>query len=219
MGKRDGGALHAIKRMRGRYDMKRLLLCSIIFISLLSVTGCASRSDFIRPSSDEYRLGVTTYGQVIQKMGDAFSSGSALMNGENVKSITYSYSNNMADPAEPDVIPARSIAFAFHKDVLVGYNYVSNFKSDNTNFDESKIKDVVKGKSTKQEALNILGKPSSFYIFPVSKERSGGSVGYHYAGVISTGLYSRRSFSKYLVISFDEKGIVSDVTYTTRGME
>ena len=66
-------------------------LRTVLFASVLSLlAGCAGK-DFVRPSSEAFRLGQTTYAQVIQKMGEPRKIGDVLKNEKNVKSATYVY--------------------------------------------------------------------------------------------------------------------------------
>jgi hypothetical protein len=184
-------------------------LISVLFV----ITGCAG-TDFVRPGSDTFKLGQTTYEQVVQQMGEPYRVGDATVNGKQVKSIVYSYAKSMGgEPLEEGVIPARSLGYTFHNDMLVGKEFTSSFKSDNSNFDETKIESIIKGKTTRSEVIQLFGKPSSSFIAPMVKETSGEAIGYVY-NTTSGGVFSGFMFtSKILKISFDDSNVVSDIDY------
>ncbi|MCX5718161.1 MAG: hypothetical protein NTW44_07675 [Nitrospirae bacterium] len=188
----------------------------LLFCGILLLAGCAGR-DFVRPSSDAFKLGQTTYSQVVQQMGEPRKVGDVVKNGKNLKSITYVYAATGGEPLEEGVIPARALVYYFHNDVLVGQAFLSSFKSDNSNFDDIKIDKIIKGKTTRSEVFQLLGKPSSSFIFPMVKETSGEAIGYSYQ-TTRGGVYSGfKFFRKGLSISFDDRNIVSDIDYASSG--
>jgi len=79
-----------------------------VMLSLLA--GCAGK-DFVRPSSDTFKLGQATYTQVVQQMGEPRNTGNVLMNEKNVKTATYVYASTGGEPVEEDVIPARALSY------------------------------------------------------------------------------------------------------------
>lgn len=183
-------------------------------ITIVVLAGCAGK-DFVRPTSETFRLNETTYAQVVQQMGDPKNSGEVEKNGKYVRSISYTYASTGGEPAEKGVIPARALVYFFHNGVLVGQSFLSSFKSDNTNFDETKIGSIIKGKTTKSEVIKLLGMPSASMVAPMVEETRGEAVGYQYS-TVSGGVFSGfKFFNKQLAISFDENDVVSDVEYAT----
>lgn len=188
-------------------------LIAIIF-SLLA--GCAGR-DFVRPGSDIFKLGRTTYSQVIQQMGEPRQTGETLKNEKRVKTVTYIYASTGGDPLEEGVIPARGLSYYFHNDVLVGQEFLSSFKSDNSNFDDSKISAISKGKTTRSQVIQLLGKPTATFVYPMIKQTSWDALGYTY-NTTRGGVFSGfKIFTKSLRISFDGKDVVSEIDYTESG--
>ena len=92
-----------------------------VMLSLLA--GCAGK-DFVRPSSDTFKLGQATDTQVVQQMGESRNTGNVLMNEKNVKTATYVYASTGGEPVEEDVIPARALSYYFYNDVLVGQEFI-----------------------------------------------------------------------------------------------
>ena len=138
-----------------------------------------------------------------------------LKNGKTVKGITYAYASKGGEPLEADVIPARALSYYFYNDTLVGQEFISSFKSDNSNFDDKRVESIKKGQTTRAEVIKLLGEPTATFIPPMVKETSGEAIGYAYQATRG-GLFSGlKSFVKVLRISFDEKGLVSDIDYTS----
>src|SRR5262249_6758241 len=71
--------------------------------------------------------------------------GSTLVNTVTLKTLTYSYASAGGTPLVDGVTPARTIGFLFRGSLLVGYQFVSSFRDDHTDFDESRVKDIRKG--------------------------------------------------------------------------
>jgi len=196
--------------------VRALKVLSISLVSLVLIAGCAGR-DFVLPDSSELRIGQSTYAQVIGKMGEPRAAGEILKNGEKVKAITYGYATTGGEPLESGVIPSRALAYFFHQDRLVGQEFLSSFKSDNTNFDDSKVSGLEKGKTTRAEVVQALGRPTAAYVKPLVKETTGEAIGYAYATTSGGALSGLKFFQKRLVITFDAADRVLDVDYSTSG--
>ena len=188
---------------------------SFLAVLLISgLLGCAGK-DFVRPTPETFKLGQTTYSQVIQKMGEPRRAGDTLKNGKNVKAVTYVYASTGGEPLETGVTPARGQTYYFYNDTLVGQEFISSFKSDNSNFDEKRVEDIKKGQTTRADAIKLLGEPTATFIPPMVKDTSGEAIGYTYQAVRG-GLFSGLKNSiKVLRISFDDKSLVSDIDYTS----
>ncbi|MDR1995748.1 hypothetical protein [Azonexus sp.] len=190
--------------------LKVACLVAILFV----LAGCAGK-DFTRPASDTFKLGQTNYSQVVQKMGEPGRAGDVLQNEKPVKSITYVYASTGGEPLEDGVIPARALTYYFYSDILVGQEFLSSFKSDNSNFDSAKVESIKKGKTSRAEVIQMLGKPTASFIPPMVKTTSGEAVGYSYQTTRGGAFSGFKFFHKVLRISFDDKDIVSDVDYVT----
>jgi hypothetical protein len=113
-------------------------------VLLFVLVGCAGR-DFVRPSSDAFQLGQTSYAQVLEQMGEPRSVGDVLKNEKTVRSITYVYASTRGEPLEDGVIPARALTYYFYNDKLVGQVFISSFKSDHSDFDSTKVESIKNG--------------------------------------------------------------------------
>lgn len=189
----------------------------LLLVSTLSLlAGCAGK-DFIRPSSETLKLGQTTYSQVIKQMGEPRKTGDVLKNGKNVKTVTYVYATTGGEPLEEGVIPARALSYYFHNEILVGQEFLSSFKSDNSNFDDTKIPSITKGKTTRTEVIQLLGRPSATFIVPMVRETYGEAIGYTYQATRGGAFSGFKFYNKVLRITFDDKDNVLEIDYASSG--
>lgn len=108
------------------------------------------------------------------------------------------------------------MVFSAFNDVLVGQEFLSSFPQDATEFDESKIPAIVKGKTTRAEVVAALGKPNGEAIYPVIKKQDEKAVVYSYSHVKGT-VFNMKFYSKSLVVSFGQNDVVSDVEFASTG--
>ena len=184
----------------------------LIAVAAVVVAGCAGR-DFVRPSDDTFKLGQTRYEQVVQQLGEPRRRATLLRNGKNIEAVSYSYATNFDEPLESGVVPARALSYFFADGVLVGQEFVSSFKADNSDFDATKVPAIAKGSTDRAEVIRLFGRPTGGYVFPMVKETSREAIGYTYAAA------HRRPFGvrfsrKSLRVSFDAADKVSDVEFT-----
>lgn len=196
------------------YLMKNaLLLCLISSVMLL--TGCAGTA-FVRVTDDQVALGKTTEAEVRQKLGAPYREGQVTLNGVQLKSLAYAYAAGLGEGAYPGVTPSRSQGFSFLDDKLVGYEFVSSWKEDSTDFDESKIASIKKGESTRADVIALLGAPTGKAIYPVVKEQGDEGMVYLYVHVKGSA-FNMKVYNKSLLVTLDSKGVVKDTTYNSAG--
>jgi len=181
----------------------------------LALSGCAG-TDFVRPDTDFLKNGQTTYAQVIARMGAPRREGSVVKNERTIKTASYAYAATGGKPLHEGVTPARAMGFYFYDDTLVGHEFISSWAEDNSDFDESKVKDIVKGKTTRAELAQLLGKPAGHYIHPLIKPATGDAAVYAFAET-SGSVFNLKFFRKVLVVTFDTAGVVADVDYSSSG--
>jgi len=185
-------------------------------VLLVALVGCAGK-DFVRPGPDAFRLGETSYSQVVRQLGEPRKSGDVLKNEKTVKSITYVYASSASEPSEAGVIPARGLTYYFYEDTLVGQEFLSSFKADSSNFDETRVESIRKGETTRAQVIQTLGPPTASFVPPMAKSSAGETIGYGYTATRG-GLFSGfKVFVKALRVSFDDRGLVSDVDYSSAG--
>lgn len=184
------------------------------------LVGCASAGrDFQRPTSQELVLGKTTYAELSQRLGPARSQSVSRVNDTDLDMVTYSFAESGGRALVSGVTPGRSLQLHFHKGVLVGHEFVSSFANDATDFDDSKVNAIQKGKTTRAQVLALLGQPSGEYAPPMVKPELGSrALGYSYLQVKVPGGFSQpKVHSKKLVVTLDAADVVTDVTYTSTG--
>jgi outer membrane protein assembly factor BamE (lipoprotein component of BamABCDE complex) len=191
---------------------KRLLLA---FATCAILTACAG-TDFKRPDPQSLVVGKSTAADVTRVMGQPRQVGEALKNEQKIKTARYVYATTGGESLYPGVVPARAMVFSTFNDVLVGQEFVSSFKVDATEFDDSKVKDIVKGKTTRAEVEALLGKPSGEVTFPIIKKVGERAYVYGYSHAKGNA-FSMKFYAKTLVISLDTAGVVSDVEYSSSG--
>lgn len=179
------------------------------------LSGCAG-SDFVRPSDGELTVGKSTETDVTKKMGNPIQKGELTKNDKQLNISKYAYASVGGDSAYPGVTPARSITFLFFDNVLVGQEFISSFKQDSTDFEGNKISSIIKGKSTRQDVIALLGKPTGEAMYPVVKGINDKAIVYSYVQAKGTA-FNMKFYSKSLTVSFDNSGVVTDIEYTVNG--
>jgi outer membrane protein assembly factor BamE (lipoprotein component of BamABCDE complex) len=196
--------------------MTSLLRTVLATATIAILSGCAG-TNFKRPDPGALELGRSTSAQIAQVMGGpAPQTGEVLRNEQKLKSARYAYAEGAGTGKYPGVVPARAMGFLTFNDVLVAQEFVSSFPNDATDFDESKVSSIVKGKTTKPEVVSLLGNPNGHGIYPFIKKQ--GETAYVYSYSHAKGnAFNMKFYSKSLVVSFDATGVVSDVEYTSNG--
>lgn len=191
------------------------MLRNLVALALtLLLTSCAGR-DFSRPEPDSLRLGQTTRSQILERYGDPANDSTSTSSGVTITTLTYSYASVPGKAHRhylDNPVAVRAVVFQFAGDLLVGYNYSSSWADDHTDFNESKHSDFVKGSTTRAQVIQLLGNPGGTCIYPIIDERTGTGLIYHYFESSGSGRL-HKTYSKSLLIAFDQRGVLSDVKY------
>ena len=190
------------------------LLFAVIAVALLS--GCAG-TNFKRPDAESLAVGKSTSADVARVMVVApFQQGEQLKNNEKIKTTRYAYAEGAGAGRYPGVVPARAMMFSTFNDLLVGQEFISSFPEDATEFDESKVSVITKGRSTRADVLSLLGKPTGDAVYPLIKNKAERGVIYSYNHAKGT-VFNMTFYSKTLIVSFDANNVVTDVDYSSAG--
>jgi outer membrane protein assembly factor BamE (lipoprotein component of BamABCDE complex) len=195
--------------------MLQTMRSTILTAITASLFGCAS-TNFVRPDLESLHNGKTTYVQVTAMMGKPRHEGVVIKNDKTLTTAAYAYASNLGQPLHPNGIAVRAITFYFYNEMLVGHAFVSSWAEDHTDFDEGKLTNISKGKTTRAEVLQLLGKPSGYFIYPLIKESTGEAAAY----VFSETRYAPikyKFYRKELVVTFDTHGVVTDVEFVSSG--
>ncbi|HRE18456.1 MAG TPA: hypothetical protein PLW86_15530 [Rhodocyclaceae bacterium] len=192
---------------------QRTILAMLALAATLA--GCAG-SDFVRPAEGLLVVGKSTTADVTARMGAPMQTGELTKNDKKLKLYRYAYASTGGESAHPGVTPARSMAFSFHEDKLVSQEFVSSFKQDSSDFDSNKMSAIVKGKSTRDEVIALLGRPAGEAVYPIIKGQTDKALVYSYTHAKGS-VFNMKFYSKILIVSFNNQGIVSDIEFTTAG--
>ena len=179
------------------------------------MTGCAG-TNFKRPEPQSLTIGKSTSTDVASVMGAPLKIGERLKNNEKIKTVRYAYAEGAGAGRYPGVVPARAMVFSLYNDLLVGQEFVSSFPNDATEFDETKVSAITKGKSNRLEVISLLGKPNGEVVYPLIKNKAETGIVYSYSHVKGT-VFNMKFYSKALVISFDKNNVVTDMEYESAG--
>ena len=181
------------------------------FVVVMLLAACAAGVNFVKPTDDKLALGSTTKNQILILMGEPNGKGQKVSNGENLEIINYAYAKVGDEAVFEGVTPARSIGFLFHNNVLVGKEFTSSFKSDNSYFDPQKAKSVKQGMKG-SEVVALLGKPGGEYRYPVISNKSGKALVYTF-----TQTKGFKSQQNVLVVELDANDVVQKSEFNQVG--
>lgn len=190
-----------------------LLGGSMLVIS--TMTGCAS--NFVKPPQEAISLGKSSGADVIKIAGaPTYPEQISKVNGETVKALSYFYNDGAKFWGL--IIPWRSMLYTTYNDVVVGEEFNSTMDGESTEFPVEKVSQIVKGKSTKDEVISILGNPSGKIIFPLVNRKDQTGLVYAYKYARFAGILT--SPTEYIVvIVLDAQNIVDSISYKKNGIE
>jgi len=201
---------------RGMTMTSRLTGYLALALSLVAA-GCAG-SDFAKQSEDALVLGQTTRQDILQRLGTPYREGTATKNGKQLKTLSYAFATTTGAPVRDGVVPTRGQGFYFLDDKLAGYDFASSWRDDQTNFDGAKVPEIKKGVSTRDEVLRLIGRPGGKYAYPLIPDQTRQADVYLYAETRG-GPFNVKFYQKHLVVTYDERGVVTNVDYQEVGQK
>jgi hypothetical protein len=174
----------------------------VTLCATVSVLAACATAEFVRPDADAFQYGQTNYAVVVAKMGPPRQSGTLVRNDKNIGTIIYGET------------AGRAATYYFYDKLLVGSEYTSSKAEDSTDFDDSRVAAIVKGKTTRAEVLKLFGKPGGVYVYPMIKTPGADASVYAYLETRGTA-FNQRIVRKALILTFDAKGVVSDVEFAS----
>ena len=198
---------------------KSILVVILIFLSMY-VCGCASVGrSFKYENIQQLQLGefkIADYQSVFGKPKNV--SNTSNKDGK-FTSVRYLYAY-----ADIGTARARLLDLEFKNDVLNGYNYLSSFDKDKTEFNTESVNQITVGKSKMVDVINILGKPhgkarcpSTLADYKTRCEEITEVWSWATMEKMTT-LGKHESKTITVFISFDSDGIVSDIETTEDGI-
>lgn len=191
--------------------MKRALIASTLVIAL---AACATAGrDFERVNAEQPTPGVATRAEVLQRMGPPHRIDNVVFNSEALESAGYVYvAVGSGTPLEPGVVPARSVSYFFRGDRLVGRTFSSSFQVDHTRFDETRLSQIVKGRTRRDDVVQLLGKPPGTALAPIARPPATEVLIYAY----TANRGANRITSRVARIGIDGNGVVEYVETQNR---
>lgn len=189
----------------------------VLFVLVLSFPGSViADTAFSCPDPELVKLNATTRDEIESAYPYGSQTGTMSKNGETVQIVTYTQTSVRKSLAvAKKITPARAISFYFLDDKLVGYEFVSSFKEDHTDFDDAKVSEIKQGQTTIGGVEELLGKACGQHIHPLVSGDVERALVYAYTQV--KGSFKLKVFTKTLLISVDWNGVVTDVSLQSAG--
>ncbi len=192
-------------------------ISGVMVVLLLSLPApLFADTAFSCPDPGSVKLNASTRDEIEKAHPYGSQSGSLSRNGESVEMITYTQTSVRKSLAvAKKVTPARAVTFYFLDDILVGHEFVSSFKEDHTDFDDTKVSDIKKGETTIEDVEELLGKACGQHVYPLVSSDAERALVYGYSQV--KGTFRLKTYTKILLVTFDSSGVVMDVTLQASG--
>src|SRR6185312_2358104 len=166
--------------------MSVIARCGFLAAFTLLLAACSTGADFTLPPPGAFQLGKTTPEEVISAIGKptqrttSDTPSSATVAAPEVSVFTHAPASGryehftyfggdrmrinadglIAELTRHGLRRPRTFSCTYFDGKLVSYAGSSSFPADRTDFDETKIASLVRGKTTGDEVLKLFGKPS-----------------------------------------------------------
>ncbi len=195
--------------------LRQIGLAVACVIGFGMVTGCAS--NFVRPVNGALTLGKSTSEDIVKLAGKpTFQNDKLVLNGEKVKNMTYYYNDGAKFWGL--IIPQRTLTYTLLNDTMVGEEFNSTMEGEETKFDTTKAVAIQKGKSTGDDVIALLGKPSGRVVYPIVKDKESSGLVYAYSYARFAGILT--SYNNYLLlVTLNAQHIVTGISYKKDDVE
>lgn len=177
------------------------------------LSSCTMGTSVLRPDSNSYVIGSTTYQEITDKYGNPSISREIINNEIEIKHLYYGF-GQLGGGHEKDMGGGRGTNYYFSEGKLVGYKFSSSLEEDHTDFDESLRSQIRKNVDDRNKVIAIFGPPNGEYIYPVIENKNHKAHIYSYSYVIVPFIGKNKRFSKELVFTLDENNIVIEIEFT-----
>ncbi len=184
------------------------MLCALVLV------GCATNALLQRPSPGALVLGTTSLQDILLRYGTPSSKKTLQIRGHRIQSCSYTFTDPGVPAYKiPEAETARGLYLYFDQEVLVGFNYLSSFPDDHTDFENDLVADLVEGRSREAEVIARLGAPSGESMYPLTRRPGTRHLVYSFVQVVAHPFGPGQSTSKTLVIAVDSSGVVRELSY------
>jgi hypothetical protein len=149
--------------MKSAFRLLSTLICCFL------LAACAGRN-FVKPDPDSLKNGQTTYAEIIDRFGPPLRESTTQKNEKTIKTISYAYASFGMKAHTATTTAVRAVGFHFYNEVLVGYEFLSAVEEDNSDFDETLVPQITRGKTTRAEVIRLMGRPVGRQIAPLVKD-------------------------------------------------
>jgi hypothetical protein len=198
--------------------MSKIIKLSLSIFVVILIAACAAGRNFVRPKPESLILGKTTYDEIIQRFGKPYTEGTQVKNGITLKTVGYAYSKVGGPALFEGVTPGRGMGFSFLDNVVVGHEFTSSYRDDNSYFDDSKVGQIKKGETTRNKVIELMGRTGGMYVYPLIKGKDEKALVYLYTHTKGS-IFDLKVFQKLLVVSFNDTDIVTDINFTSSGQK
>ena len=173
--------------------MRRML--PLLFV--LALGACKTGDEFARPTSTNVTLGVTTTEDVIRQFGDPGERSDGVAPKPTAEQLAAPRSPFDGVPVEGAItrfsyhqnykgwssVTNKGAFFIFWQGKLVVHEFVSDYADSSTRFDETKINQIKRGVTTKEQVIALLGEPAGRSIYPAIRDPGNLELGYFFVAI------------------------------------
>lgn len=190
--------------------------------ALLVLTGMSACTtplfgrDFVRPDYATYSKEGVAESDIIARYGRPYSRNKFTHHGVTIATLDYFYV--VQEWAGDHVLDRKkTCSFFFSDGHYLGYTFGTGFQGDQQPVAEQKLSQLVKGQTTKADALALLGAPTSAVRYPATPEdisaEGASSLGYEYYQYSGRG---RPEKYQFLMLAFDANDVLRGVDFDSR---
>ena len=174
-------------------------------ILLQALAGCSSGRNFARPLPDALSLGQVTAAQITAQYGAPFETATLANADRPIKILFYLYAER--SPTQR-IKNHRYLNFYLWQDTLIGYEYSSTFKDERSDVDVALLDKVIKGRSTREHVLALLGEPTGRFVYPMTKKEHAYAISYAYTQNVSG-----KPMKTMVIFSLNRQNVVVDIAF------
>ncbi|MBA3481458.1 MAG: hypothetical protein H0T51_06550 [Pirellulales bacterium] len=165
-----------------------------------------------RPANGTLAFGKTTQAEIMERYGKPVVDPTFDFDGT-TKVCKYPLKKHDASqgPHTGEAWAQNGQLFLFENEILVGEVYYSSWEADDTDFDELKSAEIIKGQTARDQVLAMLGPSSGRKLCPGDDPENPTGLEYLYVSRRRQSAVSGHDFRKWLSVQFDPAGIATDV--------
>lgn len=187
-------------------------------LTLLCVWACTSISgrDFARPDYPTYSKERVTESDITRRYGQPYSRNKFTNHGVTIGTLDYLYVVSEWN-GDDQLHRKKTCSFFFSGGHYLGYQFDTGFQEEQAPLEEQKLSQLVKGQTSKANALAMFSAPTSALRYPATpegKSTAGDSiVSYEYNRYSAHGTTDSYQF---LLLTFDANDVLKRVDFESR---